>query len=56
MLVTVLAERMSSRPPPRLGVADGPRALTAGRIAVGALLLVALPGFVAAVGDILRAG
>jgi hypothetical protein len=51
MLVAAVAARLSAQPPPALRA--GPRAATAGRLATGAVLLVALPGFVTAVTDIL---
>ena len=54
MLVAAVAARLSGQPPPALRA--GPRAATAGRIATGAVLLVALPGFATAVADILQPG
>jgi hypothetical protein len=51
MLVVALGARMSPGPGPPIRV--GHRYVGAARIAVGLVLLVALPGFVAAVADIL---
>jgi hypothetical protein len=46
LLTVALAERISTTP------ALSSRAVTAGRVAAGALVLVALPGFVSALGEI----
>jgi hypothetical protein len=51
MLVVALGARMSPGPGPPIRVAH--RYVGAARMAVGLVLLVALPGFVAAVADIL---
>ena len=51
MLVVALSTRFAVPEPSSARISDG--ALTAGRIAVVALLLVALPGFIGAVDDIL---
>ena len=56
MLMWALAGRLGVRPLPVGRSLGGTRAVTAGRLAAGALVLVMLPGFLAAVADILRVG
>lgn len=56
MLVAAVAARMSKVSSPGRSVAYGRRAVTVGRIAVAVVLVAALPGFVAAVADILESG
>ena len=53
MLVAALAERFSRERPADPTV--GRRLVVASRVALGAVVVVALPGFVAAVADIVRA-
>ena len=53
MLVTAVAERLYRRLPESPPAADRQRIVKLGRIAVGALLLAALPGFLGSVADIL---
>jgi hypothetical protein len=53
MLMYALAGRLNLHPLPIGRSFGGRRAVTAGRVAAGVLVLVALPGFVSAVADIL---
>jgi hypothetical protein len=53
LLVVALAGRMSAGAPPLRPVASVRRAIAAGRITAAVVVLAALPGFVAAVADIL---
>jgi hypothetical protein len=53
MLMYAVAELMNLRPLPIGRIVGGMRAVTAGRVAVGALVALAVPGFVSAVADIL---
>jgi hypothetical protein len=55
MLVVALGARMS-RHRSDGNIGDRPPAVTVGRLTIGVVLLVALPGFLTAVGDILRSG
>ena len=56
MLTWAVAARLRLPPLPLGRSLGGTRAVTAGRLAAGALVLVMLPGFLAAVADILRVG
>ncbi len=56
MLVVALVARMSRDSPRALATEGGRRGVTAGRIALAVLALVALPGCLAAVADILESG
>jgi hypothetical protein len=56
MLICALAARLNLHPLPVGRTSGGMRAVTAARVAAGVVVLVALPGFVSAVADILTYG
>jgi hypothetical protein len=56
MVMCAVAELLNLHPLPIGRIVGGMRAVTAGRVAVGALLALALPGFGSAVADILGSG